>query len=163
MTLEMPSDPSGTCDGFFAFLDPPLEDVYPIPDPSSDFDFLVDFEADLDSSSEVIGNACEGQPIPPGEVKASPPTTIPYVSARASRMPTILEEDEEEEDGDVTITPSEAQRVLLPPDRFARPPSAYQLAGVADVLQGAEFDSLDTPRPGGESLFAFYSSYDFGY
>jgi len=168
MTLKMPSDPFGTSDGFFVFLDPPLEDAYPLPDPNLGCDFIMDFEEDLDYSfevlgDEVIGNARENEPVPPGEVKLSPPT-IPSVSARAPRMPTIFEEDEqEEEDGDVTITPSEAQKALLPPDRFARPHSASQLAGAADASQGEEFDSLDTPRPGGEFRFAVYSSCYFGY
>ena len=170
MTLRMPNDPSGTPGGFFSFPDPlqevsPLDDAYPLPDPSPNFDFVTDLGTDLDSSYEVVGDEVFGdvggnEPTPLVEVNHSPPP----VSTLAPRMPTILEEDEkEEEEGDITITPSEAQKALLPPDRFARPPSAAQAAGSAGALQDAWFDPLDTPRPGGEFYFAFWSSDQFGY
>jgi len=165
----MSSEPFGAPGGFFVFPDPPQGvtsgDTCLLPDQSPKFDFILDFEAGLDSSFEVVGNAVsenvhENQPEPLVEVKPSPPPA----STQAPRMPTIPEEDEQdEEDGDVTITPNAAQRVLLPPDRFARPPSAAQPAGAAGVLQDAEFDSLDTPRPNGESCFGFYSSGNLGY
>ena len=77
-------------------------------------------------------------------------------------MPTILEEDEQEkEDGDVTITPSEAQRTLLPPDRFVRPPSTSQLAGAVDALQGLDPDSLVLLVP--VVSFALYFVASFSY
>jgi hypothetical protein len=167
MTLEMPRDPFGTPSGFFAFLDPPqevpiLDDAYPS-DPTSSFDFILDFEVDPDSSFEVSGDemledAREDGSAPVAEVKPPAPLARP-VSTRTPSMPTILEEDEREEggDGDTTITPSEAQRALLPPDRFARPP-VPQLAASRD----AESDSLDTPRPRGELRFMFQSDW-FGY
>lgn len=168
MTLEMPSDPFGTPSGFFTSLDPPqemstLDDPYPLSSSSPNFDFIMDFEADLDSSFEALGDevvedARENVPPPVVEVKPSTPPAGP-VSTRAPSMPTILEEDEqEEEDGDVTITPSEAQRALLPPDRFARPPSASWFAGAADTSLDARSDSLDTPRPRGRFRFCFISS-----
>ena len=147
MTLEMPSDPFGTPGGLFVFLDPlqevsPSCDPHPPPDdPSPGFDFIMDFDPDLDDPTPFV------------EVNPSPPP----VSTLAPRMPTILEEEEKgEEDGDVTITPSEAQRALLPPDRFARPPSAPQDTSAADASQGTFFDPLDTPRPRG--TYCFYSS-----
>ena len=162
MTLRMPSDPFGAPGGFFDFLDPPqemssLDGVYPLPDSSPNFDFVTDFEADLDYSYEMVGdgvfeNAGKDEPTPLIEVNPSP---LP-VSTLAPCMPTIFEEDEQEqEEGDVTITPSEAQKALLPPDRFARPPSTAQVAGSAGAEQDVWFDSLDTPRPGGEFCFAF--------
>ena len=169
MTLEMPSDPFGTPGGVFVFLDPlqeanPFDDPAPLPDdPSPGFDFIMDFEPDLDSSfeDEVLKRVRGDEPTPFVEVNTSPPParTPVTVSALAPRMPTILEEDEkEEEDGDVTITPSEAQKALLPPDKFARPPSAPQVVGSADASQGTWFDPLDTPRPRGKFRFVFYSS-----
>ena len=165
MTLKMPSDPFGSPSGFFAFLDPlqeasPLDDIHPLPNASPSFDFIVDFEVDLDSSFEMLGgeaieNVHESEP-KPVEVKSSVPLVRP-VSTRAPSMPTILEEDEqEEEDGDITITPSEAQRALLPPDRFARLPSMSQLAGAVDAPQDLESDSLDTPRPRGGFRTVFW-------
>ena len=167
MTLKMPSDPFGA-PGYFAPLGPlqevsPLDGAYPLVDPSPNSDFIMDLEMDLDSSIEVLGDevidgARENEPTPLVSVKPLPPP----VSTRAPRMPTILEEDEQEEDGDVTVTPSEAQKALLPPDTFACPPSTVsQLAGTADASQGTEFDSLETPRPGGEFHFAFYGCFSY--
>ena len=76
----MPSDPFGSPGGFFAFLDPlqvasPLDDTHPPPDASPSFDFIMDFEADLDSSSKMLGgeNVRESEP-KPAEVKSSIPT-----------------------------------------------------------------------------------------
>ena len=171
MTLEMPSDPLGTPGGVFVFLDPlqeasPFDDPYPLPDdPSPGFDFIMDLDLDLDSgfggADEVFKDARGDGPTPFVEVEPSPPPVVTPapVSSLAPRMPTILEEDEkEEEDGDVTITPSEAQRALLPPDRFARPPSVPQVAGAADASQDTLFDPLDTPRPRGKFRFVFHSS-----
>jgi len=169
MTLEMPSDPFGTPGGVFDFLDPlqeanPFDDPSPLPDdPSPGFDFIMDFEPDLDSSfeDEILKRVCGDGPTPFVEVNPSPPpVTMPVtVSTLAPRMPTILEEDEkEEEDGDVTITPSEAQRALLPPDRFARPPSAPRVVGAADASQDTSLDPLDTPRPRSKFCSVFYSS-----
>ena len=164
MTLKMPSDPSGSPDGFLAFLDPPQEvappdDAYLLPDPSPNFDFIMDFEADLDSSFEVLGeevieNARESEPTPVVEAKSSAPPARP-VSTRAPSMPTIFEEGEQEEEGDLTITPSDAQKALLPPDRFARPPSAPRLVGAVDASQDTGFDSLATPRPHSEFRLMF--------
>lgn len=160
MTLEMPRDPFGTPSGFFASLDPQeiptLDDAYPS-NPTSSFDFM-DFEVNPDSSFEVSGDEVfedtrEDWSVPVVEVKPpTPPARL--VSTRAQSMPTILEEEEQEEggDGDTTITPSDAQRALLPPDRFARPPMS-QLSAAADASRDAEFDSLDTPRPRGELRF----------
>jgi hypothetical protein len=161
----MPTDPSGTPGGFFDFLDPSQEVSFPDEtgisfDRSPNFDFITSFEADLDSSFEVvreegIGKARESRPPPPVvEVKSSVPF-VPSVSKRAPSMPTIFEEgEEEEEDGDVTITPSVVQKAQLPPDRFARPRSTFpQLAGAAVVLGQAGDDTLDTPRPRGEFCF----------
>ena len=170
MTLKMPSDPFGTPGGFFGFVDPPqaeessFDEAYPLPDSSPNFDFVMDFEADLDSSFEVVRDVFRGgdvnEPTPLVEVNPSPQP----VSTEAPRMPTIFEEDErEEEDGDITVTPNEAQRALLPPDRFAQPPSAAQVAGSAGASQDAWLDSMDTPRPGGGFCFVFYLSGWFCY
>jgi len=162
MTLEMPSDPLGTPTGLFVLLDSPQEistpddDAYPPPNPSSSFDFIMDFEeADLDCGP---GGPRENEPAPIIEVKSLAPPTRP-VSRRAPSMPTIPEEDEPEEgDGDVTITPSEAQKALLPPDKFARPRLESRLVGGADVPQDVMSDSLYTPRPHGKFCFLFHSS-----
>ena len=163
MTLEMPSEPLGTPGGLFVCLDPPQEaspfddDVYPLPDPSPNRDFVMDFEPDLNSSFEVVGGealqgARENELTPRATDSHSVPPVAP-VSTQPSRMPTIHEEDEKgEEEGDVTITPNEAQRALLPPDRFARPPSVSQVAGTEAASQDMSFDELDTPRPGGELI-----------
>jgi len=151
--LKVPSDPCGSPSGFFAFLDPlqeapPLDDAHILPDTSQSFDFIMDFEADLDSSFEALGDG----PTPVVKVKSStPPARL--VSTRAPTMPVIFEG--EEEDGDITITPSEAQRALLPPDRFARPPSASQLAGAVDDPGDTDSDLLATVRPCGEFCLAF--------
>ena len=156
MSLEMPSDPFGTPGGVFAFLDPlqgasPLDNGCPLhDDPSPSLDFILDFEPDFDPTPEVVGG-----PTPLTEVNPSP---LPIATLIQS-MPTILEE----EDGDITITPSKAQRALLPPDRFARPPSAPRVPSAPDASQDEWFDPLDTPRPRGESSFAFHSSVYFGY
>lgn len=177
MTLEMPSDPSGTPSGFCGFLDPlqevsPAGDAYPLIDPSPGSDFVMDYEGDSDSSFEVVRDelfecARGDEPAPLVEVTPSPPpvATIVPISTFAPRMPTIFEEDEkeEEEDGDITVTPGEAQRALLPPDRFARPPSAPQVADAVDTSQDTWSDELDTPRPLGKSRFASCSSGYFGY
>ena len=156
----MPTDPSGTPSGFFDFLDPSQEvsffDETVVGSPN--FDFIMGFEADLDSSFELVRReetlekVHESEPTPPVvEVKSSA-LSAPSVSKRPPSMPTIFEEcEEEEEDGDVTITPNAAQKALLPPDRFARPRSiSPQLAGVAAAPEDAKDDSLDTPRPRGE-------------
>ena len=158
----MPTDPSGTPSGFFDFLDPsqevPFLDEAGVDSPN--FDFIMGFEADLDSSFEVLRKedtlekVGESEPTPPVvEVKTSIPL-VPSVSKRAPSMPTIFEEsEEEEEEGDVTITPNPAQKALLPPDRFARPRSTSpQNAGAAAVPEDLGEDSLDTPRPQGELL-----------
>lgn len=170
MTLEMPSDPFGTPSGLFALLGPPQEtltfdDAYPPSDPSPNLDFIMDFgEAGPGFGFEMLGDGVtkdsrENEPVlPVVKVQSS---TLPArpVSRRAPSMPTILEEDEqEEEDGDVTVTPSEAQRALLPPDKFAYPRSGPQSVGGADASQDAKSDSLDTPRPRGKSRFVFRSS-----
>ena len=169
MTLEMPSDPFGTPSGLFTLLDPPqeipaLDDAYPPSGPSLNPDFIMDFEEDLDFGFEVLGgevakSSREDEPVRVVEVKSSTPLARP-VSRRAPSMPTILEEDEqdEEEEGDVTITPSEAQRAFLPPDKFARPRPEPQLVGVAVPSQDVGFDSLATPRPHGKFRLAFRSS-----
>jgi len=171
MTLEMPSDPFGTPGGVFVFLDPlqevsPFDDRYAVPgDPSPGFDFIMDFDPELDSGLEGADAVAKGargdEPTSFVGVNPSPPPAVTPapVSSLAPRMPTILEEDEkEEEDGDVTITPSEAQRALLPPDKFARPPSALQVASAADASQDPFFDPLDTPRPRGKFRPVFYPS-----
>lgn len=169
MTLEMPSDPFGTPSGLFTLLDPPqeiptLNDAYPPFGPGLNPDFIMDFEeAGLDFGFEVLGDEvaksfCEDEPVRVVEAKSSTPLARP-VPRRAPSMPTILEEDEqEEEEGDVTITPSEAQRAFLPPDKFARPRPEPQLAGVANPSQDAGSDSLDTPRPHGKFSFMFHLS-----
>jgi hypothetical protein len=167
MTSKVPSDPFGTAGGFFVFPDPPHQEVspidnaYPLLDPNPDFDFIMDFETDLDFGFEVVRdevfeNARKSEPALAVEVDSSSSLVAP-VSTLVPRMPTILEEDEreEEEEGDITITPSQAQRALLPPDRFACPPSVAQPAGPVDISQDISFDSLDTPRPGGEFHFPF--------
>jgi hypothetical protein len=170
MTLEMPSDPFGVPGGFFVFPDPqeevsPLGDAYLLPDPNQDFDFVMDFEADLDFGFEVVRDEVfedtrKDEPPIVVEVNSSSSLVVP-VSTFAPRMPTILEENEqeeeggEEENGDVTITPSEAQKALLPPDRFACPPSVPQPAGAVDASQDISFGPLETPRPGGEFHFPF--------
>jgi len=168
MTLEMPSDPFGTPTGLFVLLDSPQETstpddgAYPPPNPSSNFDFIMDFEeADLGCGP---GGPRENERAPIVEVKSLAPPTRP-VSRRAPSMPTIFEEDEQEEgDGDVTITPSEAQKALLPPDRFARPRLESQLARAVDAPQDVMSDLLDTPRPHGKSRFMFsFERCYFGY
>ena len=157
MTFEMPSDPFGTPGGVFDFLDPaqevsPFDDVHAVSDdPSPSFDFIMDFEEDVelfkDARRDERTSLVNGNPSPP------PFVTPATLSTLAPRMPTILEEDEkEEEDGDVTITPSQAQRAMLPPDRFARPPSVSRVTGAADASEDPWFDPLDTPRPRGEFL-----------
>ena len=165
-SFKMPIDPSGTPSGFFDFLDPSQE--VPLPDEpgvrsgrSPNLDFIVSFEADSDSSFEVLGEevpieeARKDVPAPP-VVKPSV-LVAPSALKRAPSMPTIIEEDEgEEEDGDLTVTPNAAQRALLPPDRFARPHSSSQVACAAAVPENAGDDSLDTPRPRGE-LFSLFS------
>jgi len=168
MTLEMPSDPFGTPTGLLVLPDSPQEistpdgDVYPAPNPSSNGDFIMDFEeAELNFGS---GGSRGIEPAPIVEVKSLAPPTRP-VSRRAPSMPTIFEEDEQEEgDGDVTITPSEAQKALLPPDKFARPRLESQLAGAVDSPQDVISDSLDTPRPHGKFRFMFsFERCYFGY
>ena len=166
----MPADPSGTPSGFFEFLDPSQEASFSDSEPgvrsdwSPNFDFVTGFEADLDSSFEVVREeenrkACEreleGPPVV--EVKSSVPLVRP-VSRRAPSMPTILEEDEgDEEDGDVTVTPNAVQRAFLPPDRFACPRSPqFQAAGAGAVPEDAGDDSLETPRPNGELSLCLY-------
>ena len=161
MTLEMPSDPFGTPSGLFALLDPPQEiptvdDAHPPSDPSPGSDFIMDFDLEV-LGDGMTRNPRETEPVPVVEVKSSTRPVRP-VLRRAPGMPTILEEDErEEEDGDVTITPSEAQRALLPPDTFARPRLESQLAGAADASQDPRSDPLETPRPGGKFRFMVHS------
>lgn len=172
MTLKMPSDPSGTPGGFFDFLDP-CQEVSPsgeaeiLSEKSPSLDFASDFETGLGFSSEVpegevVEKVYMKMPAPPAVVfkPKSPMLLGPSVLRRSPSMPTILEEDEVEvEDGDVTITPSAAQRALLPPDRFARPPSVAQTTGATDVPEDIDGDSLDTPRPRGEFV-SFLSAID---
>lgn len=162
-TLKMPTDPSGTPSGFFDFLDPSQEtssfdETSLLSDRSPSLDFVTSFEADLDSCFGVmreeeveIVREIVHVPVPPVvDVRCSIPLA-PSVPRRAPSMPTIVEEDEEEdEEGDVTITPSAAQKALLPPDRFARPRSASQPGGAAAVSGDADDDMLETPRPNGE-------------
>ena len=157
----MPTDPSGSPGGFFDFLDPSQETSFPdeagLHRPGSpDLDFVMGFEAGCDSSFEMVEEVRESlEPVPPvAEVKPSLPP-VPSVPKRVPSMPTIFEEDEgeEEEEGDVTITPSDAQRALLPPDKFASP-SVSQLSGAAVVSEDTRDDSLDTPRPSGMLLLS---------
>ena len=163
MTLKMPSDPSGTPGGFFDFMDPcremsPSGEAEILSDKSPSLETVSDSETDSGSSSEVPGGEVVDKvfmkmPAPPAVVfkPKSPMLLAPSGLRRSPSMPTIVEENEvEEEDGDVTITPSAAQRALLPPDKFARPPSATQGDGAADVPEDIDGDSLDTPRPRGE-------------
>jgi hypothetical protein len=157
MTLKMPSDPSGTPSGFFDFLDPSQEASFPdeveaLSEKTPNLGSITDFETHLNPSREVPGGevVCKIRKKEPAEVKTLIMLAPPVVK-RAPSMPTIVEEDEEEEeDGDVTITPTVAQRAFLPPDKFARPRSEPQTVAPAKVSEDPEDDSLETPRPRGE-------------
>ncbi|KAF9789840.1 hypothetical protein BJ322DRAFT_561924 [Thelephora terrestris] len=156
MTLKMPSDPSGTPSGFFDFLDPSQEASFPdeveaLSEKTPNLGSITDFETHLDPSRKMPGGEVVDKirKKEPAEVKTLIMLAPPVVK-RAPSMPTIVEEDEEEEeDGDVTITPTVAQRAFLPPDKFARPRSEPQTVAPAKVSEDPEDDSLETPRPRG--------------
>ena len=164
MTLKMSTGPSETPGGFFDFPDPSQETT-PLPSnvgftparsQSPNLDFIADFEMDLDSSFEllrggVIWEARESDTTAPAVQLGSSFSAAPSLSGRAPSMPTIFEEDGEEEEEDVAITPSEAQRALLPHDQFSRPRLASQTDGVANASED-DGEDLDTPRPRGKCL-----------
>ena len=165
MTLQMPPDPSGTPSGFIDFLDPcrevsPADDVRVVSNESPSFDFIMDFEEDLDTSFEMLVEQDLRLNLDKRVAAAGLLTSqAPSPPKRPPSMPTIFEEEEpEEEAGDVTITPSAAQRALLPPDRFARPRSASPLAQVVEASEDITDDSsdMDTPRPRGKLLLRFF-------
>ena len=165
MTLQMPPDPSGTPSGFIDFLDPcrevsPADDVRVVSNESPSFDFIMDFEEDLDTSFEMLVEQDLRLNLDKRVAAAGLLTSqAPSPPKRPPSMPTIFEEEEpEEEAGDVTITPSAAQRALLPPDRFARPRSASPLAQVVEASEDITDDSsdMDTPRPRGKLLLCFF-------
>ena len=165
MTLQMPPDPSGTPSGFIDFLDPcrevsPADDVRVVSNESPSFDFIMDFEEDLDASFEMLVEQDLRLNLDKRVAAAGLLTSqAPSPPKRPPSMPTIFEEEEpEEEAGDVTITPSAAQRALLPPDRFARPRSASPLAQVVEASEDITDDSsdMDTPRPRGKLLLRFF-------
>jgi hypothetical protein len=108
----------------------------------------MDFEADLDSSFEMLGNevivkARENEPTPPPAQVRSSVSSASSLSRRPPSMPTILEE---EEGGDVSVTPRAVQRAFLSPDMFAR---SLDAAAGAFEYNGVDSESMETPRPRG--------------